>query len=64
LSTATGKIWEIPKGYCIASGLFLKGLGKPMGYTKITLISAGQMFLLAGCDAKSGKCYKLIADKE
>jgi hypothetical protein len=32
-----------------------KGIGKPLEKAQITQIPAGEMFLLAGCDEKSGK---------
>jgi hypothetical protein len=32
----------MPKGYCIVSGQFFKGFGKPMGHTQKTLIPLGK----------------------
>jgi hypothetical protein len=31
--------WEMPKGYWIASGQFLEGIGKPLGNAQIPAIS-------------------------
>ncbi len=31
--------WEMPKGYWIASGQFLEGIGKPLGKAQIPAIS-------------------------
>jgi hypothetical protein len=33
--------WEMPKGYSIASGQFLKNIGKPLRNTQITPIPVG-----------------------
>jgi hypothetical protein len=48
-----GSHWEMRKGYWIASGHFLQGVGKLLGNAQITQIATGQMFLLAGCYEKS-----------
>ncbi len=48
----------MPKGYWIGSGHFLKGIGKPIRNAQVTMILAGQMFLLAGsltCAENTGK---------
>ncbi len=47
--------WEMPKGFRIASGQFLKAVGKPPENAQIKLIPTGQTFPLAGPDEKSGK---------
>jgi hypothetical protein len=47
--------WRISKGYWTAFGQFLKGIGRPLRNVQIKQILAGQIFLLAGCDEKSGK---------
>jgi hypothetical protein len=31
--------WEMPKGYWIASGQFVEGIGKPLGNAQISAIS-------------------------
>jgi hypothetical protein len=42
-----------PKGYWIAPEQFLKVIEKPRGNAQIKLMTAGQMFFLAGCDETS-----------
>jgi hypothetical protein len=53
----------LPKDYRIASGQFLKGIGKPQGNAQITQRTAGHMFPLAGYDEKPQKDdYQPIGD--